>query len=134
MFHHFLSGFSSTLAHPPGICKASPYQAQYGVYNKEDEAKENLSEIVDFLHHPDKYAKIGAKMPQGVLLGGDTSLACSPDTQAKIDALVIDLVTRQHEKAIGILKENRAKLDELADFLYSRETITGEEFMEILNK
>ena len=67
-------------------------------------------------------------------LGGDTSLACSPDTQAKIDALVIDLVTRQHEKAIGILKENRAKLDELADFLYSRETITGEEFMEILNK
>ena len=67
-------------------------------------------------------------------LGGDTSLACSPDTQAKIDALVIDLVTCQHEKAIGILKENRAKLDELADFLYSRETITGEEFMEILNK
>ena len=67
-------------------------------------------------------------------LGGDTSLACSPDTQAKIDALVIDLVTRQHEKAIGILKENRAKLDELANFLYSRETITGEEFMEILNK
>ena len=67
-------------------------------------------------------------------LGGDTSLACSPDTQAKIDALVIDLVTRQHEKAIGILRENRAKLDELADFLYSRETITGEEFMEILNK
>ena len=67
-------------------------------------------------------------------LGGDTSLACSPDTQAKIDALVIDLVTRQHEKAIGILKENRAKLDELADFLYSRETITGEEFMKILNK
>ena len=67
-------------------------------------------------------------------LGGDTSLTCSPDTQAKIDALVIDLVTRQHEKAIGILKENRAKLDELADFLYSRETITGEEFMEILNK
>ena len=67
-------------------------------------------------------------------LGGDTSLACSADTQAKIDALVIDLVTRQHEKAIGILKENRAKLDELANFLYSRETITGEEFMEILNK
>ena len=67
-------------------------------------------------------------------LGDDTSLACSSDTQAKIDALVIDLVTRQHEKAIGILKENRAKLDELADFLYSRETITGEEFMEILNK
>ena len=67
-------------------------------------------------------------------LGGDTSLACSADTQAKVDTLVIELVTRQHEKAINILKENRAKLDELADFLYSRETITGEEFMEILNK
>ncbi len=67
-------------------------------------------------------------------LGGDTSLACSADTQAKIDALVIALVRRQHEKALNILKENRAKLDELAEFLYSRETITGEEFMEILNK
>ena len=67
-------------------------------------------------------------------LGGDTSLACSADTQAKIDALVIELVRRQHEKALNILKENRAKLDELAEFLYSRETITGEEFMEILNK
>ena len=66
-------------------------------------------------------------------LGGDTSLACSADTQAKIDALVIELVRRQHEKALNILKENRAKLDELAEFLYSRETITGEEFMEILN-
>ena len=67
-------------------------------------------------------------------LGGDTSLACSADTQAKVDALVIELVRRQHEKALNILKENRAKLDELAEFLYSRETITGEEFMEILNK
>ena len=67
-------------------------------------------------------------------LGGDTSLTCSADTQAKIDALVIELVRRQHEKALNILKENRAKLDELAEFLYSRETITGEEFMEILNK
>ena len=67
-------------------------------------------------------------------LGGDTSLACSADTQAKIDALVIELVRRQHEKALNSLKENRAKLDELAEFLYSRETITGEEFMEILNK
>ncbi len=82
----------------------------------------------------DEFDMVALETVNNQYLGGDTSLACSPDTQAKIDALVIDLVTRQHEKAIGILKENRAKLDELADFLYSRETITGEEFMEILNK
>ena len=237
MFHHFLSGFSSTLAHPPGICKASPYQAQYGVYNKdvayffkrinqyrtgpvndpqlterlhkakvsfnevikekdspftnfliawilpiliffgisyyfnrklmnrgggnslmfgaknqvkvyvpsangihfddvagEDEAKENLSEIVDFLHHPDKYAKIGAKMPKGVLLGGDTSLACAPETQKYIDAKVVSVVKEQHAKAKKMLEDHRPALDALAQYLYEKETITGKEFMDILGK
>ena len=67
-------------------------------------------------------------------LGGDSSLACSAKTQDEIDRLVIKLVKAAHAKAIGILNENRKKLDELAKFLYSRETITGEEFMEILNK
>ena len=67
-------------------------------------------------------------------LGGDSSLACSAKTQDEIDRLVIELVKAAHAKAIGILNENRKKLDELAKFLYSRETITGEEFMEILNK
>jgi cell division protease FtsH len=66
-------------------------------------------------------------------LGGDTSLACSAETQAKIDSLVVSLVKSQHEKAIAILMENRQKLDELSDYLYKRETITGEEFMKILN-
>ena len=67
-------------------------------------------------------------------LGGDASLACSAETQTRIDGLVVELVKKQHEKAIQILTDNRAKLDELADYLYEKETITGEEFMNILNK
>ena len=66
-------------------------------------------------------------------LGGDTSLACSAETQSKIDEQVVALVRKQHEKALGILTDNRAKLDELASYLYEHETITGEEFMQILN-
>ena len=67
-------------------------------------------------------------------LGGDTSLACSAQTQREIDQKVVELVKAQHEKAIQILTENRAKLDELAQYLYQKETITGDEFMEILNR
>ena len=66
-------------------------------------------------------------------LGGDTSLSCSAETQAEIDRQVVELVKKQHEKAAKILEENKEKLDELADYLYERETITGEEFMNILN-
>lgn len=65
-------------------------------------------------------------------LGGDTSLSCSAETQAEIDRQVVELVKKQHEKAARILEENRDKLDELADYLYEKETITGEEFMKIL--
>jgi len=71
---------------------------------------------------------------QNQYLGGDTSLACSAETQAKIDEKVVELVKEQHAKAVKILTENREKLDELADFLYEKETITGAEFMDILNK
>lgn len=67
-------------------------------------------------------------------LGGDTSLACSADTQKEIDKKVVELVKKQHERAGAILRENREKLDELARFLYEKETITGEEFMEILDE
>ena len=65
-------------------------------------------------------------------LGGDASLACAPDTQKAIDQKVVELVKAQHEKAKKILEDNRAKLDELANYLYEKETITGEEFMDIL--
>ena len=67
-------------------------------------------------------------------LGGDASLACSAETQTRIDHQVVALVKKEHAKAIGILTENRAKLDELAKYLYEKETITGEEFMAILNR
>ena len=66
-------------------------------------------------------------------LGGDTSLSCSAETQAEIDRQVVELVKTQHEKAAKILADNKEKLDELADYLYERETITGEEFMQIMN-
>lgn len=65
-------------------------------------------------------------------LGGDTSLVCSSQTQREIDQKVVELVKQQHVKAKKILEDNREKLDELAKFLYEKETITGEEFMEIL--
>ena len=66
-------------------------------------------------------------------LGGDASLACSAETQTRIDQQVVALVKREHQKALNILRENQTKLDELANFLYEKETITGEEFMGILN-
>ena len=66
-------------------------------------------------------------------LGGDTSLACSAETQSRIDEQVVELVRKQHKKALSILKDNRGKLDQLASYLYEHETITGEEFMQILN-
>ena len=67
-------------------------------------------------------------------LGQDASLACSAQTQAEIDRLVVQLVKEQHSKAKDILKENMEKLKELSSYLYEKETITGEEFMEILNR
>ncbi len=67
-------------------------------------------------------------------LGGDTSLACSEETAAQIDEQVVAIVKKQHEKATKILTDDRAKLDELAAYLYEHETITGDEFMGILNR
>ena len=66
-------------------------------------------------------------------LGGDASLACSAETQTKVDELVVKLVKKQHDKARQLLMENRDKLQELSEFLYEKETITGEKFMQILN-
>ena len=65
-------------------------------------------------------------------LGGDASLACSAETQTRIDQLVVQLVKKQHDKARQLLLDNREKLEELSRYLYERETITGEEFMKIL--
>lgn len=80
----------------------------------------------------DDFDMVAMETVSNQYLGGDTSLACSAQMQAKIDEQVIELVKSQHEKAVQILLDNRSKLDELANFLYERETITGEEFMGIL--
>ena len=82
----------------------------------------------------DDFDMVAMETVNNQYLGGDTSLACSADTQAEIDRQVVALIKKQHDKAIKILTDNRDKLDELAKFLYEKETITGEEFMEILNK
>ena len=81
----------------------------------------------------DDFDMVALETVNNQYLGGDTSPACSAETQARIDREVVDLVRRQHDKAVRILTENREKLDELSKFLYEKETITGEEFMNILN-
>ena len=82
----------------------------------------------------DEFDMVAMETVNNPYLGTDTSLTCSAGTQTRIDTLVVELVRAQHEKAVGLLRENRAKLDELAQFLYEKETITGEEFMNILGK
>ena len=82
----------------------------------------------------DEFDMVALETVNNQYLGGDTSLACSAGTQAEIDRLVISIIKKQHEKATGILNEKREKLDELAKYLYEKETITGEEFMKILNE
>ena len=82
----------------------------------------------------DEFDMVALETVNNQYLGGDTSLACSAQTQQEIDKMVVQLVKSQHEKAIGILKANRKALDALAKYLYEKETITGEEFMEVLKK
>ena len=82
----------------------------------------------------DSFDMVALETVTNQYLGGDSSLACSAETQTKIDALVVETVKQQHEKALNLLKENRDKLEALAKYLYQKETITGDEFMELLNK
>lgn len=82
----------------------------------------------------DEFGMVAMENVTNQYLGGDTTLACSPETQARIDKAVSDLIKTQHEKARRLLEKHRQKLDELAKYLYEKETITGEQFMEILEK
>ena len=82
----------------------------------------------------DEFDMVALETVNNQYLGGDTSLACSAQTQCEIDQKVVELVKAQHAKAVQILTDNRAKLDELAQYLYQKETITGDEFMDILNR
>ena len=82
----------------------------------------------------DDFGMVAMETLNNQYLGGDTTLACSAETQARIDRQVVELVRKQYDKALGILKDNREKLEELAGYLYEKETITGEEFMNILGE
>ena len=82
----------------------------------------------------DEFDMVAMENVTNQYLGGDTSLSCSADTQKEIDEKVVQLVKAEHEKARKILSENREKLDELAMYLYEKETITGDKFMDILDR
>ncbi|MGN1231697.1 MAG: cell division protein FtsH, partial [Anaerotignum sp.] len=82
----------------------------------------------------DEFGMVALETVTNQYLGGDTSLACSNETASKIDAAVIEVVKQAHDKAVEIIRENMGKLDEIAGYLLEKETITGEEFMEILNR
>lgn len=103
-----------------------------GAANDIEQATKLARAMVTRYGMSDDFDMVAMETVSNQYLGGDTSLACSAEMQAEIDRQVISLVKEQHKKATGILKDNRGKLDELARFLYEKETITGEEFMRIL--
>ena len=110
------------------------HSASTGASNDIEQATKLARAMITRYGMSPDFGMVALETVQNQYLGGDTSLACSGDTAALVDKQVVELVKAQHEKAARILAENRAKLDELADYLYEKETITGEEFMEILNR
>ena len=104
-----------------------------GASNDIEQATKLARSMITRYGMSDDFDMVALETVNNQYLGGDASLACSAETQTKIDQRVVELVKAQHEKAVNILTENRAKLDELAQYLYEKETITGEEFMHILN-
>ena len=104
-----------------------------GASNDIEQATKLARSMVSRFGMSEDFDMVAMATVQDKYLGGDTSFSCSDDTQTKIDAEVIALVRQQHGKASKILADNRAKLDELAKYLYEKESITGEEFMKILN-
>ena len=105
-----------------------------GASNDIEQATKLARAMVTRYGMADEFDMVALETQSNMYLGGDTSLACSPETARKIDDLVVKIVKEQHDKAKSILTEHRDKLDELAAFLYEHETITGEEFMEILRR
>ena len=110
------------------------HSASTGASNDIEQATKLARAMITRYGMSDDFGMVALETVTNQYLGGDASLACSAETQTKIDQQVVDLVKRQHEKAVKILTDNREKLDELARFLYEKETITGDEFMEILNR
>ena len=107
-------------------------QITTGASNDIEQATKLARAMISRYGMSEQFDMVALETVSNQYLGGDTSLACSPDTQKEIDQKVVELVKKQHEKAKKILEDNRAKLDELAKFLYEKETITGKEFMEII--
>ena len=110
------------------------HSASTGASNDIEQATKLARAMITRYGMSSDFDMVALETVQNQYLGGDTSLACSAETAAKIDQQVVELVKRQHEKASQILSENREKLDELAQYLYEKETITGDEFMEILER
>ena len=107
-------------------------QVTTGASNDIEQATKLARAMITRYGMSDDFDMVALETVQNQYLGGDASLTCSPETQREVDRKVVDLVKAQHEKAKKILQDNRSKLDELAKFLYEKETITGDEFMEIL--
>ncbi len=105
-----------------------------GASNDIEQATKMARAMISRYGMSDNFDMVALETVTNQYLGGDASLACSADTQTEIDKEVVALVKKQHEKAIALLKANRAKLDEIAQYLYQKETITGDEFMDILNR
>lgn len=104
-----------------------------GASNDIEQATKLARSMITRYGMSDDFDMVALETVSNQYLGGDSSLACSAQTQAKIDEKVVELVSTQHNKAIQLLSDNRAKLDELAKYLYENETITGEQFMKVLN-
>ena len=104
-----------------------------GASNDIEQATKLARAMISRYGMSDEIGMVAMETVNNQYLGGDTSLACSAETQTLIDRQVVALVKKQHDKAVQILTENRQKLTELSEYLYEKETITGEEFMRILN-
>ena len=105
-----------------------------GASNDIEQATKLARSMITRFGMSDEFDMVAMETLTNQYLGGDTSLACSAETQALIDKKVVELVQAQHQKALRILTDNKRKMDELAEYLYFRETITGEEFMQILSR
>ena len=105
-----------------------------GAANDIEQATRLARSMITRFGMSDEFDMVAMEVVTNQYLGGDTSLACSAQTQALIDKKVVELVRAQHQKALDILHDNKRKMDELAEYLYFRETITGDEFMNILNR
>ena len=105
-----------------------------GASNDIDQATKLARAMITRYGMSEEFDMVALETVTNQYLGGDASLACSAETQTKIDQLVVELVKKQHEKARKLLLDNRDKLEQLAKYLYEKETITGDEFMRILEQ